>query len=262
MKKYLICIVSFLAAIITTAAIAEVNPMHIEQALAAKDYKTAVKLTSVYVADSPYEARAHLLKAYLLIHVYHKEQDAINEIELVDRLDTSGKVRRSKLYARVEKELGLDTVPIVTPSKIIAPASEAQYMAETSKVRVPETSNSTVDSKQPEHLFTTTDTKAAEDKHPIDIAVVLLCLGLFGAIAYLSYIGYKIVKDKNGAKNTQPVETTSISETIPPVSRAMPDLNRHIGGQGMIRKQWRDASGALVQPTPPVPPASNSSTSD
>jgi uncharacterized membrane protein YgcG len=102
MKKFL---VGILLSLVTVIAFALPSPRQIEDALAANRYSDAQSMVSQVLRERPDSARAHLLNAYLLIHVNHDKTAANAELNTAAGLDRNGDVKNSPLFGRVVGEI-------------------------------------------------------------------------------------------------------------------------------------------------------------
>jgi hypothetical protein len=110
MKKLL---VGILLSLVTVIAFALPNPRQIEDALAAGRYNDAQSMVAQVLNERPDSARAHLLNAYLLIHVQHDKTAANAELNTASGLDRNGDVKNSPLFGRVVGEI--DTYKAAAP---------------------------------------------------------------------------------------------------------------------------------------------------
>jgi hypothetical protein len=110
MKKLL---VGILLSLVTVIAFALPSPRQIEDALAAGRYNDAQSMVSQVLNERPDSARAHLLNAYLLIHVNHDKTAANAELNTASGLDRNGDVKNSPLFGRVVGEI--DTYKAAAP---------------------------------------------------------------------------------------------------------------------------------------------------
>lgn len=104
MKKYLLGLVLM---IITAIAFALPKPSDIESAMAQGNFSDAQSMTAEVLREHPESARAHLLNAYLLIHVQHDKVAANAELNTASGLDHKGDVKNSSLFGRTVAEIDL-----------------------------------------------------------------------------------------------------------------------------------------------------------
>jgi hypothetical protein len=92
-------------ALCTSLAWALPSPKQIEDALAAKDYANAKSMVAEVLHEKPANARAHLLNAFIAIHVDHKPDVAKAELKMAKDLDKKGEVSGSALFGRTVGEI-------------------------------------------------------------------------------------------------------------------------------------------------------------
>lgn len=119
MKKYM---VGLMLSIVTTLALAIVPPEQIEKELASGNYTQARAHVEEVLQQKPENARAHLMKAFLLAHVDKDSAAASNELSLVKEYDKKGNVVSSPLFKKVENELY--SVPAQQQKEFVAPVKE------------------------------------------------------------------------------------------------------------------------------------------
>lgn len=128
MKKY---IVALMFALATSVVFATPTPKQIENDLANKDYASAKSKVMEVLRDRPESARAHLLNAFLLIHVSKDRVAASEELKNAMNLDTKGDVKNSPLFGRVTTEIDMLPVakivsqPVKPIQRYVTPASES-----------------------------------------------------------------------------------------------------------------------------------------
>jgi hypothetical protein len=120
MKKAIVGMCMFLVAL---AAFALPSPKQIEDALAAQKYADAKSMVQEVLREKPDSARAHLLNAFLLVHVDHNKVAANSELQTAAGLDRKGDVKSSPLFGRVVAEIDMTAAPPRKP--VAAPASNA-----------------------------------------------------------------------------------------------------------------------------------------
>lgn len=120
MKKYLLGIVMML---ITAIAFALPSPRDVENSMAQGNFSEAQSMTAEVLREHPESARAHLLNAYLLIHVNHDKTAANAELNTASGLDRKGDVKNSSLFGRTVAEIDLQ--------KATAPPPRAQQQIAT-----------------------------------------------------------------------------------------------------------------------------------
>jgi hypothetical protein len=120
MKKYLLGIVMML---ITAIAFALPSPRDVENSMAQGNFSEAQSMTAEVLREHPESARAHLLNAYLLIHVNHDKTAANAELNTASGLDRKGDVKNSSLFGRTVAEIDLQ--------KATAPPPRAQQQLAT-----------------------------------------------------------------------------------------------------------------------------------
>jgi hypothetical protein len=114
MKKLLF---GFILTLASALAFALPSPRQIEDALAAQKYADAKSMVQEVLREKPKSARAHLLNAFLLIHVDHNKTAANAELQTAAGLDLDGDVKRSPLFGRVVAEI--DMQPVAKPVKTV-----------------------------------------------------------------------------------------------------------------------------------------------
>lgn len=87
------------------------SPKQIEDALANKNYADAKSMVQEVLREKPDSARAHLMNAFLLIHVDKNRQAANAELQTAVGLDKKGDVKSSPLFGRVVTEIDIGTSP-------------------------------------------------------------------------------------------------------------------------------------------------------
>src|SRR6478672_5989220 len=107
MKKALLGIALMLVALV---ALALPSPQQIEDALANKHYAEAKSMVQEVLREKPESARAHMLNAYLLIHVDKNRVAANAELQTAAGLDKKGDVKSSPLFGRIVTEI--DMAPV------------------------------------------------------------------------------------------------------------------------------------------------------
>lgn len=117
MKKWLVGV--FLA-MVSVIAFALPSPKMIEGALQNGNYSDARSMVQQVLEEKPDSARAHLLNAYILIHVDHNKQAAAQEVDTARRLDNKGDVKNSPLFGRVTAEIDLtkNAQAVVKPAPV------------------------------------------------------------------------------------------------------------------------------------------------
>jgi len=121
MKKIVIAV---LLAALAAFAFALPKPAQIEDALAVGRYSDARSMVQEVLREKPDSARAHLLNAYLLIHVDRNAKAAAAELNTAAGLDKKGDIKSSPLFGRVVAEI--DAVP---PAKAALPAAKPLPLA-------------------------------------------------------------------------------------------------------------------------------------
>jgi uncharacterized membrane protein YgcG len=96
MKKI---IAAMVLAVASAMAFALPAPSQIENALAAKDYRSARSMTEQVLRERPESAKAHLFNAYILAKTGDKQAAAV-ELSTAARLDKKGDVKSSALFGR------------------------------------------------------------------------------------------------------------------------------------------------------------------
>ena len=117
MKLFIKSLTFLFVTLFTTLAFALATPQEIENDIAGHNYAQARAKVEQALVEKPNSARAHLLKAFLLVHVDKNVQQAAHEIKQVELYDTKGDVKSSPLFARVIGELSVPAVvtkPAVT----------------------------------------------------------------------------------------------------------------------------------------------------
>lgn len=104
-------IVGLFAALFAMVAFALPSPKQIEDALANKNYADAKSLIQEVLREKPDSARAHLMNAYLLIHVDKNKQAANAELQTAVGLDKKGDVKSSPLFGRIVTEIDMAGTP-------------------------------------------------------------------------------------------------------------------------------------------------------
>jgi hypothetical protein len=104
MKK---AVLSFVLMMVSAVALAIPSPKQIEDAMAAQKYADAKSMVQEVLREKPDSARAHLLNAFLLIHVDHNKVAANSELQTAAGLDKKGDVKSSPLFGRVVAELDM-----------------------------------------------------------------------------------------------------------------------------------------------------------
>lgn len=113
MKKILIGLgLMFVCAL----ALAIPTPGQIEDALSNKNYPDAKSMVQQVLREKPDSARAHLLNAYLLVHVDKNKTAANAELQTAVGLDKKGDVKSSALFGRVVAEI--DMAPAVARAAV------------------------------------------------------------------------------------------------------------------------------------------------
>lgn len=115
MKKLILGLIVMLA---SALAFALPSPKQIEDALAAQKYADAKSMVQEVLREKPKSARAHLLNAFLLIHIDHNKTAANAELQTASGLDLDGDVKHSPLFGRVVAEIDLQ--PSAKPVKTSA----------------------------------------------------------------------------------------------------------------------------------------------
>lgn len=119
MKKVLLGLSVLLLAM---AAFAMPSPKQIEDALAAQKYVDARGMVQEVLREKPDSARAHLLNAFLLIHVDHNKTAANSELQTAAGLDRKGDVKSSPLFGRVVAEIDMQPAkPSTLPNPSAVP---------------------------------------------------------------------------------------------------------------------------------------------
>jgi uncharacterized protein YktA (UPF0223 family) len=104
MFKFLITV---LAILYTSVALAIVPPEQIEKELASGNFTQARAHVEEVLNEKPNNARAHLMKAFLLAHVDKDVNAARTELDLVKSYDTKGNVVNSPLFKKVKDEVNI-----------------------------------------------------------------------------------------------------------------------------------------------------------
>jgi hypothetical protein len=107
------------AALFALVAFAMPSPKQIEDALANKNYADAKSMIQEVLREKPDSARAHLLNAYLLIHVDKNRTAANAELQTAVGLDKKGDVKSSPLFGRIVTEIDMGK-PAVKQERNIA----------------------------------------------------------------------------------------------------------------------------------------------
>lgn len=87
-------------ALLSAMAWALPSPGQIEDALAAQRFADARSMVREVLRDKPDSAKAHLMNAFLLVHVDHDSKAANAELQTAAGLDKHGDVKASPLYGR------------------------------------------------------------------------------------------------------------------------------------------------------------------
>lgn len=161
MKKW---ILGVLLSLVTVMAFALPSPRQIEDALANGRFSEAQSMVSEVLRERPDSARAHLLNAYILVHVQHDKTAANAELDTASGLDKKGDVKNSPLFGRVVGEI--DAQPAAPPVR--------QKTYQSTPV-VQQAAVSPVVQYQPEE----------KSGHGFVIFSVVLFFGTVGVLAYL-----------------------------------------------------------------------------
>ena len=114
MKSFIKSLTFLFVTLFTTLAFALATPQEIENDIAGHNYAQARAKVEQVLVEKPNSARAHLLKAFLLVHVDKNVQQAAHEIKQVELYDTKGDVKSSPLFARVVGEMSATKSVVVT----------------------------------------------------------------------------------------------------------------------------------------------------
>ena len=114
MKSFIKSLTFLFVTLFTTLAFALATPQEIENDIAGHNYVQARAKVEQVLVEKPNSARAHLLKAFLLVHVDKNVQQAAHEIKQVELYDTKGDVKSSPLFARVVGEMSATKSVVVT----------------------------------------------------------------------------------------------------------------------------------------------------
>lgn len=158
MKKW---ILGVLLSLVTVMAFALPSPRQIEDALANGRYSEAQSMVSEVLRERPDSARAHLMNAYLLVHVQHDKTAANAELNTAVGLDQKGDVKNSQLMGRVVGEIDAQ------------PAAARQTVQSTPVVQ--QAAVSPVVQYQPEQ----------KSGHGFAVFLFVLFFGAVGVLAYL-----------------------------------------------------------------------------
>jgi hypothetical protein len=158
-------ILGVLLSLVTVMAFALPSPRQIEDALANGRFTEAQSMVSQVLSERPDSARAHLLNAYLLVHVQHDKTAANAELNTAVGLDQKGDVKNSPLMGRVVGEI--DAQPAAAPP--------ARHQTVQSTPVVQQAAVSPVVQYQPEQ----------KSGHGFAIFSVVLFFGAVGVLAYL-----------------------------------------------------------------------------
>lgn len=105
---------------VTAIAFALPSPQQIEDAMANKNYADAKSMIQEVLRERPESARAHLLNAYLLVHVDKNKVAANAELQTAVGLDKKGDVKSSALFGRTVAEIDmLPAKAVQTPREIL-----------------------------------------------------------------------------------------------------------------------------------------------
>jgi len=225
MKKWLI---GFLMAFVWSIAFALPSPRQIEDAIASQHYSDARSMVQQVLEEKPDSARAHLLDAFILIHVDHNKQAASQELDNARRLDQRGDVKNSPLFGRTAAEIDMTKVTR-QPSYSAQPTPQVQQNVDIATVP-----------QEPKH-----------EGHPFLIFFIFLMV--FGVIGYTIY---RYLKRQRQVVETRLVHTP-YTDSIMHTPYVAP--NRLVQNpQDAATKNYVDASrsGLSVQQAPVVHPSS------
>jgi hypothetical protein len=140
--------------------------------------------------EKPDSARAHLLDAYILIHVDHNKQAASQELDNARRLDKKGDVANSPLFGRVATEIDM--------TKASAKPAPAQQQAQPAQVVV---QDGTQFQPQPKH-----------EGHPfLTFLLFAAIIGLIGYILYLIFRRPRVVVQERHVYHAPTYDTGSVA---------------------------------------------------
>lgn len=125
MKRFIVAIT---LALVAALAFALPKPAQIEDALAAQRYSDARSMIAEVLRERPDSARAHLLNAFILVHVDHNRAAANAELQTAAGLDKRGDVKTSPLFGRVVGEI--DAAPAKAAPALprqVPPARESDW---------------------------------------------------------------------------------------------------------------------------------------
>jgi hypothetical protein len=122
MNKFIKTVTLAVLALATSLAFAISSPKEIEADLANHNYSQARAKVEAVIAEKPTSARAHLLKAFLLVHVDNDAAGAASELKLVQQYDKTGDTTSSPLFNRVEGEIKTIMHPVVAHTQETPPA--------------------------------------------------------------------------------------------------------------------------------------------
>lgn len=117
MNKFIKTVTLAVLALATSLAFAISSPKEIEADLANHNYSQARAKVEAVIAEKPTSARAHLLKAFLLVHVDNDAAGAASELKLVQQYDKTGDTTSSPLFNRVEGEIKSAMHPVAVQHK-------------------------------------------------------------------------------------------------------------------------------------------------
>jgi len=187
MKKWLLGLV---LAVSSAVAFALPSPHQIEDALATQHYSDARSMVQQVLEEKPDSARAHLLDAYILIHVDHNKQAASQELDNARRLDKKGDVANSPLFGRTAAEIDM--------TKASAKPAPAQQQAQPAQGVV---QDGTQFQPQPKH-----------EGHPfLTFLLFVAIIGLIGYILYLIFRRPRVVVQERHVYHAPTYDTGSVA---------------------------------------------------